>query len=222
MDYPWKLAFLDFDGPIARSGSLYYRASCEMFRACGIKSPPFRVFRNGIGTVSTDIDNFFRRHGIPEHVTTEKMDAIKKTYLDAHWHEVTPTPHAKQFLEFWSRRGMPVVVVSGNEEKTVIRRLEEFGFLDLVRRVVATPNKEEALLNMLDTFGVNAQNAFLVDDTVEGLLAAKGLGIVTIGFTGGFNTKRHLMEIKPDFPNRAHPRVDTLRQVTKILLNGTR
>src|SRR3989344_2766225 len=97
-------------------------------------------------------------------------------------------PHigARELLSLARIRGLKNAMVSASPED-VENALSQFGLLYLFDkiRLKAWP-KNTALIETLQFFNVDPEEAFYLVDSFDGLSIAKGLGIKTIGFTGGY------------------------------------
>jgi len=67
---------------------------------------------------------------------------------------------------------------------------------------------------MANELGINPKQMFYVDDSHDGIKSAKEIGIATIGFTGGYYSKRRIVSAEPDFV------IDDLREIINIIKQG--
>jgi phosphoglycolate phosphatase len=208
----FKLAIFDWNGTLLNDLKLVYESVVAIFKAYQLPPPTLDEYRNEI---EADFMKFYRAHGMPAHVTGEELNAIRKQYFQEHWQEVELQSGARQLLQLCRDLRIPITIVSGEMKEVLEDRLRQFSLAPLVNRVRGgARDKEHALADMLDTFKVDPEDTFYLDDSHDGITAAKHTGIFTIGFTGGYYSPQRIVLAKPD------KFVHALQDASTILLKG--
>ncbi len=210
----WQLAVYDFNGTLINDALICYDSVKHIFRTLVPHVPPptFEEYKNEI---TADFPEFYYAHGVPTHISGNEMNAVRAPYYRARVGEIRLHDGARELLQFCRTAGIPNAIVSASPEN-VGEMLLQFGVFHLFGAIRAgTRHKEDTLIETLEEFGIKAEDAFYLDDTLSGLTAAKDLGMGTIGFTGGFNSEERISAAKPDFI------VSSLHNVIAILQEDT-
>jgi len=207
-----RLAMFDWDGTLFDSFTLSYNSAVEIFRRFSLPPPPEETYRDEI---SANFIEFYRKYGIPPEITHDKLNEIRKRFFLQHWQGAVLNDAAEKVLLECKNLRILTAIVSAEVPAILNSRLTELKLLPLIDRVRggAWP-KENALRETLEFFKVEAGNSFYADDTFDGMLAAKKVGIVTVGCTWGYNSKQHIMSANPDFI------IDSLEELIEIIKNG--
>ncbi len=203
----FKLAAFDWDGTLVDSRQLGYHCSCIMFSRHNLVAPPFEKYIEAV-----DYMEFYYRHGIPRSVRREELNAIWDEGFRDRSELIDLRPMARELLAACRSRSMRTAILSGNTENTVGHGISLFGLSPLVDRwKAAAHNKVSGLLEMAAHFRVRTEEVFYLDDTREGLLAAKKAGATAIGILGGFQSEERIREARP------HHCVASLEEVIALL-----
>lgn len=205
---PWKLLAMDWDGPCVTSARVYYRSVCEAFRHAGMSVPSFAFFRD---TVSMSVDGFYERTGLTARLTREEIARIRDTHLKRYWHEIRPTPGLVELMRACARREVPFFIVSSNERALIERKLRERRLRRFVGEIISTPNKKEHLEAIAKRRRIRPRDILFVEDSSEPIVAANELGVTTMAFLAGFNSRRKLLDANPTFI------AEHLRDVTGLI-----
>jgi phosphoglycolate phosphatase len=193
---PLNLAIFDWDGTLVDSPSWAHQAMCAVFNYYGVEPPTLEIF---LTEISSDFLLFYRSHGIPESATRQDLNVIWEQYLTEHPDGFMMRDGAKEALAFCHDAGMKTAIVSGTSPGTIAQGIERFALTGLIDHVEANAcGKVGELQLVLARFTTNPHGAVYVDDTLEGVKAAKSLGITAIGITGGFELPERLLKANPD------------------------
>ncbi len=208
-----QLAVFDWDGTLLDNCLSSFGRSSQICSHFGLPMPTLEEYRNEIGS---DFFGFYQRRGLPPSVTREDLYALWPTTSSTH----VPTLHdgVPELLTFLRSIGLSIAIVSAESHDALEEHLEQFGLsfaVDFVRG--SAWDKTEGLIEALKYAGVAAEEACYVDDTFDGITAAKDVGLITIGFAGGYNTRERIMEAEPDFPSPGSPNINTLAAVRDII-----
>jgi len=207
-----SLAIFDWDGTLVDSPRWAHHAMCAVFNNYQVEPPSLEVFLEGI---SSDFLIFYRKHGIPNTATRKDLNAIWEKYLLDHSDDFTLRDGALEALVYCRDVGMKTAIVSGTSPGVIAHGIERFGIGDLIGQVEANAcGKVKELQRVLLNFNISPDEAVYVDDTHEGVNAAKTVGMTAIGITGGFELPQRLLQAEPDHL------IDSLYDLLPLLRNG--
>ncbi len=213
----FELAIFDWNGTLLNDLPIAYQSVIKIFNEFSLPAPSLEEYKNEI---TADFMKFYHYHGIPAYVTPELLNSIRVKYFEAHWTEPGLHPGAKDLIEFCKYLGLQTAIVSAEIADVLDKRLSGFGIFPFIDRITGSAyDKPKALTETLDFFGIQSEKAFYLDDTFDGLMAAKSVGITAIGFCNGYNSYERIMRAKPDFPNTDFPEVLTHADVREIILH---
>ena len=193
-----KLLVCDWNGTLLNDLWLAYLSTEKIFEAFGVPVPTLLEYQNEI---ESDFSKFYIQHGI-SNFDLDINNAIRTCVFEENWDKVElhDPIMAKHILMRMKGLGLKLAIVSAEIPDVLKRRMVQFELKDTFDHVVggAWP-KNAALGEVLVHFGVKAEETFYIDDTSEGISIAKKLGIHTIGFTKGYNTKQQIVDAKPTY-----------------------
>ncbi|TSC82905.1 MAG: phosphoglycolate phosphatase [Parcubacteria group bacterium Gr01-1014_19] len=204
----YKLAMFDFNGTLVDDMHVLYARTSSVFHKYKLKPPSLRAFRNA-APINTA---WYRSQGLPESVTEEELKETFSATEDPIWDKSKLRPDAIAVAHALRERKIITGIVSALNQPLFEKRVEQmnlqkhFDFL-----VGGRENKRIAFLEMLDKFRIPPQQAFYIGDTASDIVDANLAGIISIAFTGGYNTRKLLVAKRPDFV------VKSLSDILKIL-----
>jgi phosphoglycolate phosphatase-like HAD superfamily hydrolase len=156
--------------------------------------------------ITPDFLAFYRDRGMPMSVTAAEMNAIRRSYFAAHWHDAQLRAGARELLEACKNLDVTVFLATAEVYEIGNRRLRELGIRHLIHGWARNGDSrsediEDILALMAGRDGYNRSRVLYLDDTASGLLAAKRHGPYpkTAGIAGGFNTEAQLQAAAPDY-----------------------
>lgn len=195
-----KLELLVFDnnGTMLDDLHLAYGSVEAIFRILQLPCPTKRQYRE---EVDSNIAKFCRCHGVPDHVTDERIHVVRELYYGARMDQAHFRPDLVQTLEHCASRGLSLVVCSAEIDsflRGLLNRDGIAGRFDIVR-AEAWP-KTAALAEIIQSLDVRPEQAAYVDDTADGINAAREVGLRAIAFSHptGYNSAERLWAQKPD------------------------
>jgi phosphoglycolate phosphatase-like HAD superfamily hydrolase len=192
-----KAVIFDYNGTLIDDRHLGYLSLKKIFRIYGVPCPSEKVFGEGI---TEDFPNFYFKHGIDRSVSLQKLNEIRIEYYLKNWHKILLRPTSLATINYCRDRNLKVGLVSGERSVLLDPKIKEWGIdhlFDFIR-AQAWP-KVEHLNKAIELFGVKPEESVYVDDTVEGILEAKSVGMNTVAMGSGFCPARKILErAKPD------------------------
>ncbi len=217
---------LDWNGTLWDDLLLNYGSVTRIFNSFGLPAPTIDEYRSEIGA---DFMDFYRRHGIPETATPERLNTIRKSYLDEHHNEAKLRDGAAELINSCKLLGAAVGILSAEDHGILWEKLKVLGLTPphvLLFACGSSFDKTEAFWDVFAFIDglIDWKNAVYVDDTRDGLIAAKKLAarwynsthgqvLNTIGFSGGYHSHQRVMEAAPDFPKHGEKAICSMLQV---------
>lgn len=213
----WKLGIFDWDGTLFNSVDLNYKASATIFRELDVVPPSREEY---LREITSEYSEFYYTHGIPHSVPLGKLDQIRQEYIERHWTESRLNPGAREVLLACVHAHILVAIVTSEIPEILERRIHDFYIAEYIDYL--HPNAHDrrgALAETLQRFRISGEDAFYADDIASGLVAAKSIGITTIGVSCGFNSHAQVMGASPDYPKDGRP-ILSLLKVVDIVIGG--
>lgn len=209
----WKMAIFDWNGTLIDDPWIVFKSVEEIFKTYGLNPPTIEQYRDEI---VADFMQFYRKYGIPGKATKEDLNKIRKRVLEEHWNEVKLHDGAIAMIEELKKLGLRIGIVSGEVPEILDKRLETFGIRHLFDSVKggAWGYKEQALTETLKEFNLTPKEAFYLDDTFDGIGAAKSTGLATFGWTKGYHSIALVKKAGPDFL------IYSMEKMLDIIKNG--
>lgn len=206
---PLLMVICDWNGTLLDDLGLVYGSVLEIFSVYGLPPPSLGQYR---AEITADFKEFYHAHGIPDGVEIHDLNAIRKRYFEKRWKEARLHRNADEFLELLQQLKLFMGIVSAEIDTVLKKRLEQFGITQYFDGVIGNAwDKEKALKEMLGMFHFLPEEAAYVDDTFDGLMAARKVGILPIGVTHGYHTPGRIFSAQPDeryvarsFPHLKH------------------
>jgi len=177
-----KAIVFDFDGTVLDTESAAYDAFCDVFREHGLELSLER-WALGIGTWGAydpyaDLEEGLGR-AIDRRAVRERFEAACAERIRG----LAIRPGVMETLEEARRRGLRIGLATSSYRRSVEPHLREYGLLDYFEAIhtadeVAKVKPDPALYRLaLESFGVNGSEAVAIEDSVNGLRAAKAAGL---------------------------------------------
>ena len=211
-----KLFISDKDGSLLDSLSTFYEGVVRIFRHYELNPPTLDDYRDHI---APDFMPFYWDRGIPLYVTAHELNRIRIACSKESQEPIRPHPGAKELLLHCRKRGFNLFIATADVHEVGDPQLRDLGMRESLWGWARGGNsRRDDLLDICafaNGFTANGESLdiWYLDDTASGIEAAKSasLGIHTIGFTGGFNSREKLLAAEPDHL------VDSLLEIPMIL-----
>ncbi len=189
-----KLLLSDFDGTMYNSLKINYAAFKEVFDHFGVAAPTIEEFQMSITRL---MDNFYYNYGVPKTVSLEEIHKIRHNHKSRIYYQSHILPDIVEAFQKIKGMGVSVAVVSSNTFDDISKIIYGNKELKQIISAIFAGDKNLLLKQAMDKFEVSANETVYIDDTVEGLTAAKNLGIFTVavGYEGGFQPVEQLKKI---------------------------
>jgi HAD superfamily hydrolase (TIGR01509 family) len=183
-----KALLFDFDGTVVDTESIDLRTWTEVFEAHGVAVPLDRfALRIGTLTGPNELDELDALLEAPcdrdAVIATRRRRELELLELEQ------LRPGVRQYLEDARDLGLLVAIVSSSSRSWIDSNLERLGLVDVWAEVVCADGEttrckpSPALyLEALELLGVAAGEAIAIEDSPNGIAAARAAGIFCVGF----------------------------------------
>jgi HAD superfamily hydrolase (TIGR01509 family) len=183
-----KALLFDFDGTVVDTESVDLRAWTEVFEAHGVAVPVDRfALRIGTLTGPDELDELDALLDTPcdRDAVTARRRARERELL-----ELEPLrPGIREYLDDARRLGIDVAIVSSSHRWWIDSNVERLGVADGWAAIVCADGDAERCkpspalyLEALELLGVEAAEAIAIEDSPNGIAAARAAGIYCVGF----------------------------------------
>lgn len=185
-----KAIIFDFDGVIADTEPLHYRAAAAVLDARGIRVSEDDFYMRLMGLSD---DAFFRKvlneagRSVNDAIIRELLREKNARYEAVMYRELKPLPGVDDFVYEASQRG-PTAVCSGARRLEIVGLLRQFGFDSWIKTIISI---DEARVSKPDPTGyhmtlqalqrmspsLSAEECLVIEDSLHGIAAAKSAGM---------------------------------------------
>ncbi|MDP2704143.1 MAG: HAD hydrolase-like protein [bacterium] len=176
-----------------------YQAMRTIFEHFELEVPSRSTFLENI--TSGKLLEFYRERGIPPHITRKDLNVLWERHFNnpEHRGNIPLREGAREALLACRDGRAKVAIVSGSTHNIIQASISRFGIGDFIDHLEADAHgKIEELRRVFTRFFVQPEEMVYIDDTYEGLCAAKSIGAAAVGITGGFGMREHLLQANPD------------------------
>lgn len=194
---PCRMAIFDWNGTLLDDIDIVYKSVVEIFKRYDLNPPTLQELRNEI---SSDFIRFYQNHGMPLDIKGDDLNKIRKEIFKKFWHEAKLREGIFELLDFCKKLGMLRIIVSAEMPQVLENRIKQFSLHNHIDKIIGGAyNKEEVLFRLINEHKIMPNEMFYLDDSIDGIKAAKNLGIIIIGFTNGYISRDRIIEVNPDF-----------------------
>ena len=190
LDNPPELVIFDNDGVLIDSEILAGEANAQALAAFGVKMDAAEAMHRFIGLGPAGMEDSLRALGIADLAAYQQT--VWQAMGDKIKTDLTAIAGARDLISALKLAGIPVCVCSNADEQWLVTTHQQVGLSSVLnplhyfhRDLVAQgkPAPDMHLL-ALDTFGIAADRALVIEDTSVGAKGAISAGIEVWGFTG--------------------------------------
>jgi len=183
-----KALLFDFDGTVVDTESVDLRTWHEVFEAHGVAVPVER-FALRIGTL-TGPDELDELDALLEAPCDRDAVTATRRARERELLELEPLrPGVREYIDDAHRLGLLVGIVSSSSRSWIELNVERLGIADAWAAVVCADGdttrckpSPALYLEALDLLGVGADEAIAIEDSPNGITAARAAGIFCVGF----------------------------------------
>ncbi len=204
--------FCDWNGTLLNDLAVVYGSVKRIFETFDLKAPPLAVYQNDIS--SDYMNTFYWKYGIPKTFTAEELNKIRMRYFEERWDKPRLFPRVIETVGGLKNLGAPTHIVTSEDTEIMRRRIDQFSLARDFDIICAdAKDKRARLMSFNAQYDIALSSTVYVDDSADGIAAAKSLGMATIGILFGYQPEWRIRNAKPDFT------AGNFREVGRILLS---
>jgi HAD superfamily hydrolase (TIGR01509 family) len=193
-----KLIIFDVDGVLLDSETLYMEMNQILFQQLGadINYSEYQTFIGISGTkmwtyikeksgLSQSVDELITLEKELKHVTLKETDLV-------------PTNGVIDFLDLVKQRGYTIAIASSGLKKNIdliLQKLNIVEYFDLIvsgEQVIKGKPEPDIFLTVSEHYHINPNDCIVIEDSKNGVLAAKAAGMYCVGYYNPGSVKQDL------------------------------
>lgn len=192
----WEIAFLDWNGAFINDVVFSYNILVQTFLHFGLQIPSIETFRKNVSQYY--FLTAYQKMGLPDSISVEEVNRLRIQFF-GNGDGVALHGGAKEFLETCRTRGIYTAFITGEVREVFELCIQKFGISPYINTYKTdVHDKATVFCEILHgIIGCDPQDAFCIDDSPGGVLAAKKLNIFSIGFTRGICLEPFLLAAEP-------------------------
>lgn len=177
----------DFDGVLADGISFWDKSYSKIFAKHGVELD-MDFLHTKIGKTTNQVVQELIEYYSLELDPRTVEDQIQRDVLKTFAVQAKESLHLKHFLKKLKSAGIRIGIASGSCSeaiKIVLKKFEVEEYFEVIvggEDVCKGKPDPEMILKALEVLGVDPKNAMAIDDARSGILAAKSIGMHTIGY----------------------------------------
>ena len=196
-------AFLwDVDGTIVNSKKFAFDTTNDALRKLGKRSYTDEEY---LELFSKDWKTHVKRMGIKSAQEISLLIDTWNSRLASDKHKFKLYDGILNILTYLHRRNLKMAIVSSSSRSQLQLYFDLFRIDKFFSTVVAKEDTDDQksmtrpVLEACERLHVSPRDCVFIDDTEDGIAAAKKLDVISIGVTWGFNSAQRITAAKPDF-----------------------
>jgi len=205
-----QLLIFDFDGTLIDSVPDLADATNAMLTTLGKETYPIETIRNWIGNGSRLLVEralVGKVEVADSELTVEEADHAERVFLDAYnklsGSKTVAYPDVDEGLKKLHAAGYTLALVTNKPIRFVPKILQSFGWQDLFSEVMggdSLPVKKPdpaPLLHVCKSLDISAEQAIMIGDSRNDMLAGQNANMDTLGLSYGYNYGQDIRELNP-------------------------
>jgi phosphoglycolate phosphatase len=198
---PFKLVVFDWDGTLMDSVAVIVACAQAMLRELGLPEHPDEVIRNTVGLgLRETIDQLIP--GCDAELYSRVLETYRAHWLSTYQNQPLLFPGVPAMLRRLADEGYLLGIATGKSRRGLDYALQTSGLAGLfqaTRTVDEAPSKPHPgmLLDILSEFGVRAEEAVMIGDTVYDLEMARAARMAGLAVLSGSQDREELLRFEP-------------------------
>lgn len=214
-----RCVIFDMDGVIIDSEPLHHKCEREMFSMFGIEvsNDEHSTF---MGTTDESMwTKVNEQHGLPMNVA-DAMQMKKKLYLTQLKNEpnLRPIQYIPELITELSKNGFLLALASSSPIEQIEYILKEFEIEPYFQSIVSGEDVErgkpspDIFLEVAQQLGISPEQCMVIEDSKNGVRAAKDAGMMCVGFKNPNSGNQNL--------SQADMLIDSIGELTPQIINS--
>ncbi len=184
-----RALFLDFDGLVVDTETADYESWRHVYDAHGVELPRAR-WVEAIGSDGSSFEPLVQLRALAGDVDEEHVTRLRRARREELFGGLRPLPGVVDWMGEARAAGLPIGVVSSSPRSWVREHLERVALHDHVDFLMTRDDvprvkpHPDLYLRALDHLGVGAAHAIAVEDSPNGLRAARAAGLFCVAVPG--------------------------------------
>jgi len=212
-----KLIIFDLDGTLIDSAPDLVESINEMLKEFNLKEASFDEALKWIGNGSLKlVERALKFNGIEDKEFLEKAHRVfKEKYKQSNAKKTKLYPFAKELLDSLKNYNLALITNKPDEYIKPILKKFDIDVFDFILGGDFEFKKPSPipLLKACEYFNVSPNEAIMIGDSKNDIIAAKNANIKSIAITHGYNQGVDIKDYEPDFI------VNSLKEVKEIICN---
>lgn len=196
-----RCVIFDMDGVVVNTEPIGYRANQEMYKALNITVPD-DVYATFIGNSDKNIVQKLKSLYNLDMTQQELLDEKYKYYFEAFdkAKDLDLLPGVRKLIEDLHRNGMKLILASSASKRKIEKVFDRFGLQAYFDAKISGEDFEfskpnpDIFLEAVKKSGFAKEECIIIEDSTNGIKAAKAAGVYCIGYNGGKTILQDLSE----------------------------
>ncbi len=209
-----KLIIFDLDGVLLDSEPLYMAMNQKLFKTLGVNIS-VEEYHSFVGISATTMWTIIKAKAhLPQ--SAEELKAVEKElkYKTLNETPLVPTEGVVEFLEKLKAGRYTMAIASSGLRKnidTILNKLNVKGYFDLIvsgEDVVKGKPEPDIFLKVSNHFGLKPEDCIVIEDSKNGVLAAKAAGMTCLAYFNPHSGNQDLTKADFIFDHFNDPKLD--------------
>lgn len=183
-----KGVIFDMDGVIINSEPQHYEAYVMFCKDYGVEFP-YDEYKGFIGSTHAKLCQYIKENfeiPVSEDEMQEKLREYREYLIETKGYE--EIAGMKELIKDLHKNGMKLAIASSSPEREIKRVTETLGIDSYFAKLVSGENVEhpkpapDVFLKAVDELGLSVGECIIIEDSGNGVRAAKAAGVPVIGF----------------------------------------
>jgi phosphoglycolate phosphatase len=190
-----EFLFIDLDGTITDPAPGIIGSYQHALRSIGLPVPAFETLHEVIGP---PLRKSFPRFGVPEGQVEKALEHYRERYGGGAMFDATVYAGIPELLAEARQRGHRLHVVTAKPHVLARPIIAHFGLIDLFEHVHGPEldgtrdHKGDLIRHILTTHGMRADEAIMIGDRANDIIAANENGMASVGVLWGYGDRAEL------------------------------
>lgn len=187
-----KCVIFDMDGVVVNTEPLAHTAGTEVYKSLGITVPD-DVYASFTGNSDKNIIAKLKNLYDIKLTHDELLEAFNNRYFQVFEESVDLSlmPGVKQLIQELHSKGIKLILASSSTKRKIDAVFTRFGLYPYFDAIVSGEDFEESkpnpaiFIEAVRLSGFSKEECIVIEDSTNGIRAAKGTGIYCIGYVSG-------------------------------------
>ena len=183
-----KLVIFDLDGVLLDSESLYKQINLGFFKELGVEITN-EEYNSFIGISGDKMWGYIKKKGnLEQSIDSLRVDEKERKYNGLKENELTPNPGLLALLVLIKSKGIPLAIASSGLMKNIQLILEKLKLTRYFNHIISGEMPEKGkpapdiFLLAAEHFKIDPAHCLVIEDSRNGVLAAKSAGMKCVGY----------------------------------------